>query len=141
VLVQYARFMKAPCGRLRRVAALPRDALGLVLERLPATLLLAARPCCSRSPFAVPLGIVTAVRRDRAVITRHRADVLGQGHPGLLARPHADLRLRRAAALAATAAMGGVRTWSCRPSCSLSTRARRAPDTLGVLDALGEDYC
>jgi peptide/nickel transport system permease protein len=60
-----------------------RDALGLVLERLPATLLLAGAAMALTLVAAVPLGVLTAVRRgswlDHAgtVIT-----VLGQAIPG-----------------------------------------------------------
>src|SRR5262249_30515335 len=60
-----------------------RDALGLVLERLPATLLLAGIAMLLTLTVAVPLGVATAVRRDGAldhagtVVT-----VLGQAIPG-----------------------------------------------------------
>ncbi len=44
-----------------------RDALGLVLERLPATLLLAGSAMALTLVVAIPLGVMTAVRRDTLV--------------------------------------------------------------------------
>src|SRR3989454_4017627 len=67
LLVQYARFMKgAVRGDFGESLRYRRDALGLVLERLPATLLLAAPPILLTLTLAVPLGVVTPVRRDPA---------------------------------------------------------------------------
>ena len=63
--VQYARFvggaMRGDFGESLRYR---RDALGLVLERLPATLLLAGTSLLLTVIVAVPLGVVSAVRRD-----------------------------------------------------------------------------
>jgi peptide/nickel transport system permease protein len=84
LVIQYARFMKnAVRGDFGESLRYRRDALGLVLERLPATLLLAGIAMLLTLTVAVPLGIFTAVRRDGAldhagtVVT-----VLGQAVPG-----------------------------------------------------------
>src|SRR5687767_11598956 len=82
--VQYARFLGAAVrGDFGESLRYRRDALGLVLERLPATLLLAGAALTLTLLVAVPLGVLSAVRRDTAfdhvstVIT-----VLGQATPG-----------------------------------------------------------
>src|SRR2546428_4141833 len=73
LLVQYARFMQgAVRGDFGESLRYRRDALGLVLERLPATLLLAGTAMLLTLTVAVPLGGVTPVRRDRAV--DHRSE-------------------------------------------------------------------
>jgi peptide/nickel transport system permease protein len=82
--VQYARFIGgAVRGDFGESLRYKRDAFGLVLERLPATLLLAGTALALTFVVAVPLGMLSAVRRDGAfdhvgtVIT-----VLGQAVPG-----------------------------------------------------------
>ena len=82
--VQYVRYMGGALrGDFGESLRYRRDALGLVLERLPATLLLAGAAMALTLVVAVPLGVLTAVRRgswlDHAgtVIT-----VLGQAIPG-----------------------------------------------------------
>ena len=82
--VQYARFLGgAVRGDFGDSLRYRRDALGLVLERLPATLLLAGAALGLTLVVAVPLGVLSAVRRDSAfdhvgtVVT-----VLGQATPG-----------------------------------------------------------
>ena len=82
--VQYARFIAgAVRGDFGESLRYKRDALGLVLERLPATLLLAATALALTFTIAVPLGVMSAVRRDGlldhvgTVVT-----VLGQAVPG-----------------------------------------------------------
>jgi peptide/nickel transport system permease protein len=82
--VQYARFLgNAVRGDFGESLRYRRDALGLVLERLPATLLLAGCALALTLVIAVPLGVVSAVRRDSlfdhvsTVVT-----VLGQATPG-----------------------------------------------------------
>ncbi|HXG04819.1 MAG: ABC transporter permease [Candidatus Rokubacteria bacterium] len=82
--VQYARFvggaLRADFGESLRYR---RDALGLVLERLPATLLLASCAVLLTLLMAVPLGVISAVRRGTAL--DHAATVvtvLGQAVPG-----------------------------------------------------------
>src|SRR5919109_1145570 len=84
LVVQYARFMRgAVRGDFGESLRYRRDALGLVLERLPATLLLAGTAMLLTLVVAVPLGVVTAVRRDGAVDHAGTlATVLGQATPG-----------------------------------------------------------
>jgi peptide/nickel transport system permease protein len=63
--VQYARFIGgAVQGRFGESLRYKQDALGLVLERLPATLLLAGTALGLTFLIAVPLGVLSAVRRD-----------------------------------------------------------------------------
>ncbi|HET7340711.1 MAG TPA: ABC transporter permease [Methylomirabilota bacterium] len=82
--VQYARYMKGALhGDFGESLRYRRDALGLVLERLPATLLLAGTSIALTLVVAVPLGLLTAVRRDSFV--DHAGTivmVLGQATPG-----------------------------------------------------------
>src|SRR5438045_7205106 len=67
LLVQYARFMRgAVRGDFGESLRYRRDALGLVLERLPATLLLAGTAMLLTLALAAPLGVATPVRRGRA---------------------------------------------------------------------------
>jgi len=82
--VQYARFMGGALrGDFGESLRYRRDALGLVLERLPATLLLAATSIALTLVVAVPLGLLTAVRRDTLVDhVGTVAMVLGQATPG-----------------------------------------------------------
>ncbi|MBM3217838.1 MAG: ABC transporter permease [Candidatus Rokubacteria bacterium] len=82
--VQYARFIAgAARGDFGESLRYRRDALGLVLERLPATMLLAGTALALTFVVAVPLGVLSAVRRDGlfdhagTVVT-----VLGQAVPG-----------------------------------------------------------
>jgi peptide/nickel transport system permease protein len=82
--VQYVRFLAAAVrGDFGESLRYRRDALGLVLERLPATLLLAGAALALTLAVAVPLGVLSAVRRDTAfdhvatVVT-----VLAQATPG-----------------------------------------------------------
>src|SRR2546425_5420517 len=63
--VQYARFVgSALRGDFGESLRYRRDAMGLVLERLPATLLLAGTSLLLTFAVAVPLGVVSAVGRD-----------------------------------------------------------------------------
>ena len=82
--VQYARFLGgAVRGDFGQSLRYQRDALGLVLERLPATLLLAGTAVALTLVVAIPLGVVSAVRRD--TLLDHLgtlATVLGQAVPG-----------------------------------------------------------
>src|SRR5215510_13860775 len=62
--VQYARFLGgAVRGDFGESLRYKRDALSLVLERLPATLALAAAALALTFCVAVPVGVVSAVRR------------------------------------------------------------------------------
>jgi peptide/nickel transport system permease protein len=82
--VQYARFLGGALrGDFGESLRYRRDALGLVLERLPATLLLAGTALALTLAVAVPLGILSAVRRDS--VFDHVGTlltVLGQATPG-----------------------------------------------------------
>src|SRR5437879_8123127 len=86
--VQYARFvggaMRGDFGESLRYR---RDALGLVLERLPATLLLAGTSLLLTVLVAIPLGVVSAVRRDSVLDhVGTISTVLGQATPGFWLR-------------------------------------------------------
>ena len=82
--VQYARFIaSAVRGDFGESLRYRQDAMGLVLERLPATLLLAGTSLLLTFAVAVPLGVLSAVRRDG--LLDHVATistVLGQATPG-----------------------------------------------------------
>src|SRR5437667_2007873 len=82
--LQYARFVGgAVRGDFGESLRYRRDALGLVLERLPATLLLAGTSLILTFVVAVPLGVVSAVRRDGFVDhVGTVGPVLGQAVPG-----------------------------------------------------------
>jgi peptide/nickel transport system permease protein len=84
LLVQYGRFMGGALrGDFGESLRYRTDALGLVLDRLPATLLLAGSAIALTVLVAVPLGVLTAVRRD--TLADHLgtlATVLGQATPG-----------------------------------------------------------
>jgi peptide/nickel transport system permease protein len=84
LLVQYGRFMRGALrGDFGESLRYRRPALGLVLERLPATLLLAGSAIALTLLVAVPLGVLTAVRRDTMVDHLGTvAMVLGQATPG-----------------------------------------------------------
>jgi len=84
LLVQYARFMAGALrGDFGESLRYRRDAFGLVLERLPATLLLAGAAMALTLVAAIPLGVITAVRRDTLVDhVGTLATVLGQATPG-----------------------------------------------------------
>jgi peptide/nickel transport system permease protein len=82
--VQYARFLAgavhADFGESLRYR---RDAFGLVIERLPATLLLAACAVGLTLLVAVPLGVLSAVKRNGLLDgVATVATVLGQAIPG-----------------------------------------------------------
>jgi peptide/nickel transport system permease protein len=142
--VQYARFVAgAVRGDFGESLRYKRDALGLVLERLPATLLLAATAIALTLVIAVPLGVLSAVRRDTAV--DHAATliaVLGQAVPGfwlgLMLIYVFAVQLR----WLPTGGTGGLRHL-VMPACVLAAffAARIARLTRStVLEALGEDY-
>jgi len=142
--VQYARFvggaMRGDFGESLRYR---QDAMGLVLERLPATLLLAGSSLLITFAVAVPLGVVSAVRRDSLLdhvgtITT----VLGQATPGfwlgLLLIYLFSVQLR----WLPTGGMGGL-AHLVMPSIVLAAfySARIARLTRSaVLEVLGEDY-
>ena len=142
--VQYARFLgSAVRGDFGESLRYRRDALALVLERLPATLLLAGAALALTVVVAVPLGVLCAVRRDSAfdhvgtVVT-----VLGQATPGfwlgLMLIYLFAVQLR-------WLPTGGMGTMAhlVMPAVVLaafySARVARLTRS-AVLDALGEDY-
>jgi len=144
LLVQYARFMKgAVRGDFGESLRYRRDALGLVLERLPATLLLAGTAMVLTIVVAVPLGIITAVRRDSFVDHAGTlVTVLGQATPGfwlgLMLIYVFSVQLR----WLPTSGIGGP-AHLVMPSVVLAAfyAARVARLTRSaLLDALGEDY-
>ena len=82
--IQYARFIAgAVRGDFGESLRYRRDALGLALERLPATLELAGTALGLTVLFAVPLGLLSAVHRDGLLDQAGTiAAVLGQAVPG-----------------------------------------------------------
>src|SRR5256885_3171282 len=87
--VQYARFVGGALrGDFGESLRYRRDAMGLVLERFPATLLLAGASVLLTLAIAVPLGVLSAVRRDGFL--DHVGTIsagLGQATPGFWVRP------------------------------------------------------
>src|SRR5512145_2032190 len=64
LLVQYGRFVSgAMRGDFGESLRYKQDALGLVLERLPATLALAGAALLLTACVAIPAGVISAVRR------------------------------------------------------------------------------
>src|SRR5256885_2212851 len=82
--VQYARFVSGALhGDFGESLRYRREARALVLGRLPATLLLAATAVLLTLLVAVPLGVVTAVRRNSLVDHAGTlCTVIGQAVPG-----------------------------------------------------------
>ncbi len=144
LLVQYGRYIAgAVRGDFGESLRYRRDALGLVLERLPATLLLAATSIALTLVVAVPLGLLTAVRRD--TLADHvgtLVTVLGQATPGfwlgLMLIYLFSVQLR-------WLPTGGTGSWAhlVMPSVVLaaffSARVARLTRS-AVLDVLGEEY-
>ena len=84
VAVQYGRFVgRAVRGDFGESLRYKQDALGLVLERLPATLYLALAALALTFLIAVPVGVLSAVRRGSLFdFFGMGAAVLGQAVPG-----------------------------------------------------------
>src|SRR2546429_9771990 len=84
--LQYARFVGgAARGDFGESLRYRRDALDLVLGRLPATLLLAATSWLLTMGVAVPLGVLSAVHRHTLLDhARPVATLPGPGTAGLL---------------------------------------------------------
>jgi peptide/nickel transport system permease protein len=142
--VQYARFLGGAIrGDFGESLRYKRDALGLVLERLPATLLLAATAVALTLVVAVPLGVVSAMRRDTLVDHAGTlVTVLGQAVPGfwlgLMLIYVFSVQLR----WLPTGGTGGLANL-VMPSLVLAAffAARIARLTRStVIDTLGEDY-
>ncbi len=142
--VQYGRFLRdAARGDFGESLRYRKDALGLVLERMPATFTLAATSLALTLLVAVPVGVLSAVRRnslfDHAATV---ATVLGQAVPGfwlgLMLIYVFSVHLR-------WLPTGGMGTLAhlVMPSIVLAAffSARIARLTRSVmLEALGEDY-
>jgi peptide/nickel transport system permease protein len=142
--VQYARFMsRAVVGDFGDSLRYRKDALGLVLERLPATLLLAGTALALTLAVAVPLGILSAVRRDGLFDQLGTlATVLGQAIPGFWL---GLMMIYLFAVQLRWLPTGGIGTIShlIMPSIVLAAffSARIARLTRSaVIDVLGEDY-
>jgi len=144
LLVQYARFMRgAVRGDFGESLRYRRDALGLVLERLPATLLLAGTAMLLTLALAVPLGVATAVRRDGAV--DHAGTVLmvlGQATPGFwlgLMLIYLFSVYLRWLPTGGTGSLAHLVMPSVVLAAFFSARVARLTRS-AVLDVLGEDY-
>jgi peptide/nickel transport system permease protein len=142
--VQYARFIGgAVRGDFGESLRYRRDALGLVLERLPATLLLAGTSLLLTLLIAVPVGIMSAVWRDGPFDQLGTlATVLGQAVPGFWL---GLMMIYLFAVQLRWLPTGGMGTAShvIMPSIVLAAffSARIARLTRSaVLDILGEDY-
>jgi peptide/nickel transport system permease protein len=142
--VQYARFVGGALrGDFGESLRYRHDALGLVLERLPATLLLAATAVGLSLVVAVPVGVLSAVRRNTLVDhLGTAATVLGQAVPGfwlgLMLIYVFSVQLR----WLPTGGMGSL-AHLVMPSIVLAAffSARIARLTRSaLLEALGEDY-
>jgi ABC-type dipeptide/oligopeptide/nickel transport system permease component len=83
LLVQFGRFLRrAARGDFGRSLAFDQPALGLVLERLPATFELALAACLVAGVVTIPLGVLAALRRGTAVdLAAMAATLLGQAMP------------------------------------------------------------
>src|SRR5213594_2421226 len=127
VPVQYVRFVAgAVRGDFGESLRYRRDALGLVLERLPATFLLAGTSLLLTMCVAVPLGVLSAVHRNTPLDHAGTVmTVLGQATPGfwlgLMLIFVFSVKLR----------------WL--PTGGTGSLAHLAMPS-AVLDALGEDY-
>ena len=142
--VQYARFMGgAVRGDFGQSLRYRRDALGLVLERLPATLLLAATSIALTLVVAVPLGLLTAVRRDTLVDhVGTVAMVLGQATPGFwlgLMLIYLFAVHLRWLPTGGTGSLAHLVMPSVVLAAFFSARVARLTRS-AVLDVLGEDY-
>jgi peptide/nickel transport system permease protein len=84
LIVQYGRFVTGALrGDFGESLRYKQDALTLVLERLPATLLLAAAALALTFCLAIPVGVAAAVHRGRTVdFLGMTLAVLGQAIPG-----------------------------------------------------------
>src|SRR5437870_7658333 len=144
VPVQYARFVAgAVRGDFGESLRYRRDALGLVLERLPATFLLAATSLLLTTCVAVPLGILSAVRRN--TLLDHASTVmtvLGQATPGfwlgLMLIFVFSVKLRWLPT-GGTGSLAHLAMPAVVLAAFFAARIARLTRS-AVLDALGEDY-
>jgi peptide/nickel transport system permease protein len=142
--VQYARFVgRALRGDFGESLRYRQDAMGLVLERLPATLLLAATAVGLTLLVAVPLGVLSAVRRNTLVDHASTvATVLGQAVPGfwlgLMLIYVFSVQLRWLPT-GGTGSLAHLVMPSVVLAAFFSARIARLTRS-AMLDALGEDY-
>jgi peptide/nickel transport system permease protein len=142
--VQYGRFLgNALRGDFGESLRYRQDAMGLVLERLPATLLLAGTSLLLTLVVAVPLGVVSAVRRGTAVDHLGTlATVLGQATPGfwlgLMLIYVFSVQLRWLPT-GGTGSLAHLVMPSVVLAAFYSARIARLTRS-SMLDALGEDY-
>jgi peptide/nickel transport system permease protein len=142
--VQYARFVgRALRGDFGESLRYRQDAMGLVLERLPATLLLAATAVGLTLLVAVPLGVLSAVRRNTLVdYASTVATVLGQAVPGfwlgLMLIYVFSVQLRWLPT-GGTGSLAHLVMPSVVLAAFFSARIARLTRS-AMLDALGEDY-
>jgi peptide/nickel transport system permease protein len=142
--VQYGRFVAgAARGDFGESLRYKRDALGLVLERLPATLQLAGAALGLTFLLAVPVGVLSAVRRGTVIdFVGMGATVLGQAVPGFWLGLMLIYLFSVRLGWLPTGGMGGARHF-VMPVLVLAAffAARIARLTRSsVLDILGEEY-
>ena len=142
--VQYGRFLAgAVRGDFGESLRYKQDALGLVLERLPATLLLAGASLLLTVGIALPLGVLSAVRRNS--LLDHVATVmtvLGQATPGfwlgLMLIFVFSVKLRWLPT-GGTGSLAHLAMPAVVLAAFFAARIARLTRS-AVLDALGEDY-
>src|SRR6059036_3332006 len=144
VPVQYARFVAAAArGDFGESLRYRQGAMGLVLARLPATLLLGGTSLLLTLAVAVPLGVLTAVRRDGLLDhVGTVSTVLGQATPGFWLGLMLIYVFSVQLLWLPTGGIGGVAHLVLRPlvlaafySVRIALLTRSA-----VLDAVGEEY-
>ena len=142
--VQYGRFLAgAVRGDFGESLRYKQDALGLVLERLPATLLLAGASLLLTVGVALPLGVLSAVRRNSLLDhVGTVATVLGQATPGfwlgLMLIFVFSVKLRWLPT-GGTGSLAHLAMPAVVLAAFFAARIARLTRS-AVLDALGEDY-
>ena len=142
--VQYGRFLAgAVRGDFGESLRYKQDALGLVLERLPATLLLAGASLLLTVGIALPLGVLSAVRRNSLLDhVGTVATVLGQATPGfwlgLMLIFVFSVKLRWLPT-GGTGSLAHLAMPAVVLAAFIAARIARLTRS-AVLDALGEDY-
>ena len=142
--VQYGRFLAgAVHGDFGESLRYKQDALGLVLERLPATLLLAGASLLLTVGIALPLGVLSAVRRNSLLDhVGTVATVLGQATPGfwlgLMLIFVFSVKLRWLPT-GGTGSLAHLAMPAVVLAAFFAARIARLTRS-AVLDALGEDY-